>query len=68
MRCTTYALPCTADLAKQCQVPLATIIKPFANLPNNEVSRGFRYDLKPVALSKNEKVQIKSTIDNSLLR
>ncbi|XP_036967932.1 protein transport protein Sec24D isoform X1 [Acanthopagrus latus] len=36
MRCTTYALPCTADLAKQCQVPLATIIKPFANLPNNE--------------------------------
>uniref|UniRef100_A0A671YUB0 SEC24 homolog D, COPII coat complex component n=1 Tax=Sparus aurata TaxID=8175 RepID=A0A671YUB0_SPAAU len=36
MRCTTYALPCTADLAKQCQVPLATIIKPFASLPNNE--------------------------------
>ncbi|KAM8748110.1 protein transport protein Sec24D isoform 2-T2 [Acanthopagrus schlegelii] len=36
MRCTTYALPCTADLAKQCQVPLATIIKPFANLPDNE--------------------------------
>lgn len=38
MRCTTYSLPCTADLAKQCQVPLATIIKPFAVLPKNEVS------------------------------
>ncbi|XP_028284623.1 protein transport protein Sec24D isoform X1 [Parambassis ranga] len=36
MRCTTYSLPCTADLAKQCHVPLASIIKPFANLPANE--------------------------------
>ncbi|KAM6959869.1 protein transport protein Sec24D [Tautogolabrus adspersus] len=36
MRCTTNTLPCTADLAKQCQVPLATIIKPFASLPKNE--------------------------------
>ncbi|XP_030017999.1 protein transport protein Sec24D isoform X2 [Sphaeramia orbicularis] len=38
IRCTTYSLPCTADLAKQCQVPLAAIIKPFANLPKNETS------------------------------
>nr|XP_046236643.1 protein transport protein Sec24D [Scatophagus argus] len=36
MRCTAYSLPCTADLAKQCHVPLATIIKPFASLPKNE--------------------------------
>uniref|UniRef100_A0A4W6EG19 SEC24 homolog D, COPII coat complex component n=1 Tax=Lates calcarifer TaxID=8187 RepID=A0A4W6EG19_LATCA len=36
MRCTTYSLPCTADLAKQCQVPLASIIKPFASLPKDE--------------------------------
>ncbi|XP_026153717.1 protein transport protein Sec24D [Mastacembelus armatus] len=36
IRCTTYTLPCTADLAKQCQVPLASIIKPFASLPKNE--------------------------------
>ncbi|XP_061664267.1 protein transport protein Sec24D isoform X2 [Syngnathoides biaculeatus] len=36
IRCTTYSLPCTADLAKQCQVPLACIIKPFARLPKNE--------------------------------
>lgn len=36
MRCTTYSFPCTADLAKQCKVPLATIIKPFATLPKNE--------------------------------
>uniref|UniRef100_A0A8C7MH88 SEC24 homolog D, COPII coat complex component n=1 Tax=Oncorhynchus kisutch TaxID=8019 RepID=A0A8C7MH88_ONCKI len=36
MRCTTYSFPCTADLAKQCQVPLATIIKPFATVPKNE--------------------------------
>ncbi|KAK5848438.1 hypothetical protein PBY51_006052 [Eleginops maclovinus] len=36
IRCTTYSLPCTADLAKQCQVPLACIIKPFASVPKNE--------------------------------
>ncbi|XP_033992572.1 LOW QUALITY PROTEIN: protein transport protein Sec24D [Trematomus bernacchii] len=36
IRCTTYSLPCTADLAKQCQVPLAAIIKPFASVPKNE--------------------------------
>ncbi|XP_078131864.1 protein transport protein Sec24D isoform X1 [Sander vitreus] len=36
IRCTTYSLPCTADLAKQCQVPLASIIKPFASLQKNE--------------------------------
>ncbi|CAN9509537.1 unnamed protein product [Ophioblennius macclurei] len=36
VRCTTYSLPCTADLAKQCQVPLAAIIKPFASLPKDE--------------------------------
>uniref|UniRef100_A0A8B9KJ51 SEC24 homolog D, COPII coat complex component n=1 Tax=Astyanax mexicanus TaxID=7994 RepID=A0A8B9KJ51_ASTMX len=36
MRCTTYSFPCTTDLAKQCQVPLATIIKPFAKVPQNE--------------------------------
>ncbi|XP_075999892.1 protein transport protein Sec24D [Genypterus blacodes] len=36
IRCTTYTLPCTADLAKQCHVPLAAIIKPFATLPKNE--------------------------------
>ncbi|XP_070785757.1 protein transport protein Sec24D isoform X2 [Enoplosus armatus] len=36
IRCTTYSLPCTADLAKQCQVPLASVIKPFASLPKNE--------------------------------
>ncbi|XP_017569438.1 protein transport protein Sec24D [Pygocentrus nattereri] len=36
MRCTTYSFPCSSDLAKQCQVPLATIIKPFATVPKNE--------------------------------
>uniref|UniRef100_A0A3B5L1S1 SEC24 homolog D, COPII coat complex component n=1 Tax=Xiphophorus couchianus TaxID=32473 RepID=A0A3B5L1S1_9TELE len=36
IRCTTYSLPCTAELAKQCQVPLASVIKPFAKLPKNE--------------------------------
>ncbi|XP_003967017.2 protein transport protein Sec24D [Takifugu rubripes] len=36
MRCTAYSLPTTADLAKQCQVPLATIITPLAALPKNE--------------------------------
>lgn len=36
MRCTTYSFPCTADLAKQCKVPLAAIIKPFATVPKNE--------------------------------
>ncbi|KAM9426624.1 protein transport protein Sec24D isoform 2-T2 [Pholidichthys leucotaenia] len=36
IRCTTYSLPCTSELAKQCQVPLAAIIKPFATLPKSE--------------------------------
>ncbi|KAJ8336176.1 hypothetical protein SKAU_G00395190 [Synaphobranchus kaupii] len=36
IRCTAYSFPCTADLAKQCKVPLAAIIKPFATLPKNE--------------------------------
>ncbi|KAG7461887.1 hypothetical protein MATL_G00195950 [Megalops atlanticus] len=36
MRCTAYTFPCTADLAKQCQVPLAAIITPFATIPKNE--------------------------------
>uniref|UniRef100_A0A8C5IBB4 Protein transport protein Sec24D n=1 Tax=Gouania willdenowi TaxID=441366 RepID=A0A8C5IBB4_GOUWI len=36
MRCTTYSLPCTAELAKQCQVPLAAVIKPLARLPKKE--------------------------------
>ncbi|XP_031440688.1 protein transport protein Sec24D [Clupea harengus] len=36
MRCTSYTFPCTSDLAKQCQVPLATIIKPLATIPKTE--------------------------------
>ncbi|KAJ8271372.1 hypothetical protein COCON_G00102310 [Conger conger] len=36
IRCTAYSFPCTADLAKQCKVPLAAIIKPFAAVPKNE--------------------------------
>ncbi|XP_028660821.2 protein transport protein Sec24D [Erpetoichthys calabaricus] len=36
IRCTTYCFPCTADLAKQCQVPLAAIIKPLAKVAQNE--------------------------------
>uniref|UniRef100_A0A4W3GYE0 SEC24 homolog D, COPII coat complex component n=1 Tax=Callorhinchus milii TaxID=7868 RepID=A0A4W3GYE0_CALMI len=36
VRCTTYCFPSTADMAKQSQVPLAAVIKPFATLPANE--------------------------------
>ncbi|KAM9835406.1 protein transport protein Sec24D isoform X2 [Syngnathus typhle] len=36
IRCTTYSFPRTAELAKQCQVPLACVIKPFARVPKNE--------------------------------
>ncbi|XP_061107528.1 protein transport protein Sec24D [Conger conger] len=36
IRCTTNSFPCTSDLAKQCQVPLAAIISPFAPIPKNE--------------------------------
>ncbi|KAI1887723.1 hypothetical protein AGOR_G00193260 [Albula goreensis] len=36
MRCTTYSFPCTADLAKQSKVPLASIIRPFAAVPKDE--------------------------------
>uniref|UniRef100_A0A8D0CFA7 SEC24 homolog D, COPII coat complex component n=1 Tax=Salvator merianae TaxID=96440 RepID=A0A8D0CFA7_SALMN len=36
IRCTTYCFPLTSDLAKQAQIPLAAIIKPFANIQPNE--------------------------------
>ncbi|XP_037116537.1 protein transport protein Sec24D [Syngnathus acus] len=36
IRCTTYSFPRTAELAKQCQVPLACVVKPFARVPKNE--------------------------------
>lgn len=36
IRCTTYCFPSTADMAKQSQIPLAAVIKPFAALPANE--------------------------------
>ncbi|XP_063748485.1 protein transport protein Sec24C isoform X2 [Eleginops maclovinus] len=37
VRCTAYNMPCTADMAKQSQVPLAAVIKPLATLPPDEV-------------------------------
>ncbi|KAM4525333.1 protein transport protein Sec24C isoform 1-T1 [Odontesthes bonariensis] len=36
IRCTAYNVPCTADMAKQSQVPLAAAIKPLATLPLDE--------------------------------
>ncbi|RLW04051.1 hypothetical protein DV515_00006056 [Chloebia gouldiae] len=36
IRCTSYNIPCTSDMAKQSQVPLAAIIKPLAALPLEE--------------------------------
>ncbi|KAA8581384.1 hypothetical protein FQN60_002965, partial [Etheostoma spectabile] len=36
VRCTAYNVPCTADMAKQSQVPLAAVIKPLATLPPDE--------------------------------
>uniref|UniRef100_A0A1A8P6K4 SEC24 family, member C n=1 Tax=Nothobranchius rachovii TaxID=451742 RepID=A0A1A8P6K4_9TELE len=36
VRCTAYNMPCTADMAKQSQVPLAAVIKPLATLPPDE--------------------------------
>ncbi|XP_004701230.1 protein transport protein Sec24C isoform X2 [Echinops telfairi] len=38
IRCTSYNIPCTSDMAKQAQVPLAAIIKPLARLPPEEAS------------------------------
>lgn len=40
IRCTSYNIPCTSDMAKQAQVPLAAVIKPLARLPPEEVSLG----------------------------
>lgn len=40
IRCTSYNIPCTSDMAKQAQVPLAAVIKPLARLPAVEVSQG----------------------------
>ncbi|XP_029469643.1 protein transport protein Sec24D [Rhinatrema bivittatum] len=36
IRCTTYCFPSSADMAKQAQIPLAAVIKPFAAIPPNE--------------------------------
>ncbi|NXM38482.1 SC24C protein, partial [Gymnorhina tibicen] len=36
IRCTSYNIPCTSDMAKQSQVPLAAVIKPLAILPPEE--------------------------------
>ncbi|XP_012315614.1 protein transport protein Sec24C isoform X1 [Aotus nancymaae] len=38
IRCTSYNIPCTSDMAKQAQVPLAAVIKPLARLPPDEAS------------------------------
>ncbi|XP_007259393.3 protein transport protein Sec24C isoform X4 [Astyanax mexicanus] len=37
IRCTSYNMPCTSDMAKQSQVPLAAVIKPLATLPPDEI-------------------------------
>uniref|UniRef100_A0A8C4SGL1 SEC24 homolog C, COPII coat complex component n=1 Tax=Erpetoichthys calabaricus TaxID=27687 RepID=A0A8C4SGL1_ERPCA len=36
IRCTAYNIPCTSDMAKQSQIPLAAVIKPLAQLPPDE--------------------------------
>ncbi|XP_051530064.1 protein transport protein Sec24C-like isoform X11 [Myxocyprinus asiaticus] len=36
IRCTAYNMPCSSDMAKQSQVPLAAVIKPLATLPPDE--------------------------------
>ncbi|KAG9346191.1 hypothetical protein JZ751_008014 [Albula glossodonta] len=36
IRCTSYNMPCTSDMAKQSHVPLAAVIKPLATLPPGE--------------------------------
>ncbi|NXH14703.1 SC24C protein, partial [Bucco capensis] len=36
IRCTSYNIPCTSDMAKQSQVPLAAVIKPLAVLSPDE--------------------------------
>ncbi|XP_060102849.1 protein transport protein Sec24D [Heteronotia binoei] len=36
IRCTAYCFPSSADMAKQAQIPLAAVIKPFANVLPNE--------------------------------
>uniref|UniRef100_UPI00398F219B protein transport protein Sec24C-like isoform X1 n=1 Tax=Pristiophorus japonicus TaxID=55135 RepID=UPI00398F219B len=36
IRCAAYNIPCTSDMAKQCQVPLTAVVKPLATLPADE--------------------------------
>ncbi|XP_078660554.1 protein transport protein Sec24C-like isoform X10 [Branchiostoma floridae x Branchiostoma belcheri] len=36
MRATMYNIPCTADMYKQCSVPMSLVIKPFAQLKPQE--------------------------------
>ncbi|XP_037062947.1 protein transport protein Sec24D isoform X4 [Peromyscus leucopus] len=39
LRCTAYCFPCTSDMAKQAQIPLAAVIQPFADIPSNEKNK-----------------------------
>uniref|UniRef100_F6XHQ2 Protein transport protein Sec24C n=1 Tax=Ciona intestinalis TaxID=7719 RepID=F6XHQ2_CIOIN len=36
VRCTAYNLPATADMAKNCQVPMSLCVKPLSALPEGE--------------------------------
>lgn len=52
IRCTAYNIPCTSDMAKQSQVPLAAVIKPLAALPPDEVRHCYIIQFPKAKLSK----------------
>ncbi|PIK59456.1 hypothetical protein BSL78_03600 [Apostichopus japonicus] len=37
-RSTVYSIPCNQDMVKQSQIPIGFVVKPFADLPDNEMA------------------------------
>ena len=48
LRLTTERIPNTAQLAKDCGIPLAIVIKPYGELPSGEEIQSCSFNSKPI--------------------
>jgi len=58
MRLTTDRIPNSSQLAKECAVPLAIIVKPFGELPSGEPIPIAHFNNKPLIRCKDCRVYI----------
>ena len=52
LRVTTERIPSTAQLAKDCGIPLAIIVKPYGELPSGEEIPAATFNNKPIVRCK----------------